>query len=154
MSLRDRFTQDLKAAMKAGDATRVSTVRMIIARIKELDIAARPRGTGAVGEAEIIAALRNMVKSRSEAATLYVQGGRDELAAKEDAEIVLIEGYLPAPMQDAALDEAVDAAIAATRAAGMRDIGRVMAALKAAHGADLDMARANALVRARLLHAA
>ena len=91
-----------------------------------------------------------MVKQRAEAATLYLQGGRGELAAKEDAEIVILEGYLPAPMDSAALEAAVDAAVAETGASGMRDMGRVMAALKASHGADLDMARANALVKARL----
>jgi uncharacterized protein len=150
MSLRTRFTEDLKTAMKAGDAARVSTVRMIIARLKELDIAARPKNTGPIGDEEIISALRNMVKSRSEASAMYLQGGRGELSAKEDAEITIIEGYLPAPMEGAALEAAIDAAIAETGATGMRDMGRVMAALKTTHGAALDMARANALVKARL----
>lgn len=151
MSLRTRLTDDLKTAMKAGDAMRVSTVRMILARLKDLDIAARPRGVERIGEGEIVSALRNMVKSRSEASAMYLQGGRAELSAKEDAEITIIEGYLPAPMQGADLEAAVDAAIAQAGATGMRDIGRVMAALKTTHGAALDMARANLLVKARLL---
>jgi uncharacterized protein YqeY len=150
MSLRTRFTEDLKTAMKSGDSARVSTVRMIIARLKELDIAARSKGGGPIGDEEIVSALRNMVKSRSEASTMYLQGGRGELSAKEDAEITIIEGYLPAPMEGAALEAAVDAAVAETGATTMRDMGRVMAALKARHGAALDMARANALVKARL----
>lgn len=150
MSLRPRFSADLKTAMKAGDTLRVSTVRMIMARLKELDIAARPKGVEQIGEEEVISALRNMVKSRAEASAMYLQGGRAELAAKEQAEIAIVEGYLPAPMDDAALHAAIDAAIAQTGAAGMRDMGRVMAALKAAHGAPLDMTRANALVKARL----
>ena len=149
-TLRVRFAEDLKTAMKAGDAARVSTLRMIRARVKDLDIAARPRGVAEIGEDEIVAALRTMVKSRAEASALYLSGGRGELSAKEDAEIVLIEEYLPATLQGAALEHAIDDAIASTGAAGMRDIGKVMAALKAGHGSGLDMARVNALVKARL----
>ena len=150
MSVRARLTDDLKTAMKAADALRVSTIRMVLARLKDLDIAGRPRGVERIGEDETVSALRAMVKSRSEASEMYRQGGRAELAAKEDAEIAIIEGYLPAPMDDAALEAAVAAAIEAAGASGMRDMGRVMAALKTTHGAALDMARANALVKARL----
>ena len=150
MSLRERFSEDLKTAMKAGDAARVSTLRMVLARVKDLDIAARPKGVAQVGEDEVVAALRNMVKSRAEASALYLSGGRGELSAKEDAEIVILEGYLPVPMEGAALEGAIDDAIARTGAAGPRDMGKVMAVLKAGHGARLDMARASALVRARL----
>ena len=150
MSLRERFSQDLRTAMKAGDPARVSTVRMILARVKELDIASRPKGIEQVGEDEIVGALRQMVKSRAEAAALYLRGGRGELAAKEDAEIVILEGYLPVPMEGAALDAAVEAALAEAGATGLRDMGRVMATLKTMFGARLDMSRANQLVRARL----
>ncbi len=150
MSLRVRFNDDLKQAMKSGDTARVSTVRMIIARIKDLDIAGRPKGFAQIDETEIVSALRNMAKQRGEAAALYVQGGRGELAAKENAEIALIESYLPAQMDSAAMQHAVEGAIVATQASGVRDMGRVMAALKASHGAALDMARAGALVKARL----
>ena len=148
--LRPRFAEDLKTAMKSGDAARVSSLRMILARLKDLDIAGRPKGIQQIDEPAIIGALRAMVKSRAEAAALYVQGGRAELAAKEEAEIAIIEGYLPAPMDDAALQGAVTTAIEATGATSVRDTGRVMAALKAAHGSDLDMARAGAAVKARL----
>ena len=150
MSIRARFANDLKAAMKAPDPARVSTIRMVMARMKDLDIAARPRGIEQISEDEVVSALRNMVKSRAESASMYLQGGRAELAAKETAEIAIIEGYLPAPMDAATLGAAVDAAIALSGAAGMKDIGRVMAALKAAHGATLDMSRVNPLVKARL----
>lgn len=150
MSLRARFTADLKIAMKAPDPARVSILRMIMARMKDLDIAGRPRGQAQITEHEVVSALRHMVKSRAEASVMYLQGGRPELAAKEDAEIAVIEAYLPAPMDAAALDAAVDAAIAQAGAGGMRDMGRVMAALKAAHGATLDMARVNPLVKAKL----
>ena len=150
MTLRARFTDSLKTAMKAKDAPRLSTLRMITARLKDLDIAARPKGVTEIPEDEIVSMLRNMVKSRIEAAALYVQGGRAELAAKEQAEIAVIESFLPAPMDEAALARAVDDAVAETGAASMKDMGKVMAALKARHGAELDLGRANALLKARL----
>ncbi len=150
MSLRARFGEALKQAMRDKDAVRLGTIRMINARLKDLDIAARPKGIDAIPDEEIVSALRNMVKSRREAAALYLQGGRAELAAKEDAEIVVIEEFLPAPMDDAALTLAVADAVSETGAASMKDMGKVMAALKAKHGADLDLGRANALVKARL----
>ena len=150
MSLREEFTQGLKASMKAGDAARTSTLRMILARLKDVDIAARPKGVQAVPDDEVLAMLRGMVKSRRESVELYRQGGRPELAAKEEAEIAVIEGFLPEQMDDAALGEAVAAAVAETGATSVKDMGRVMATLKAKHGAALDMGRAGPLVRARL----
>jgi uncharacterized protein YqeY len=150
MALRDQFTTELKAAMKAGDAPRVSTLRMIMAKLKDTDIAARPKGVTAVPDEEVIAMLRGMVKSRRESVDLYKQGNRPELAAKESAEIAVIEAFLPQQMDDAALAAAVDAAVAATGATGIKEMGKVMAALKAQHGATLDMARAGAVVRAKL----
>ncbi len=150
MALRTDFTEGLKTAMKAGDAPRVSTLRMVMARLKDLDIAARPKGVAQIPDDEIVSMLRNMVKSRAESAAMYVQGGRPELAAKEDAEIVIIEQFLPAPMDEAALALAVADAVAETGAGSMKDMGRVMAALKARHGAALDLGRANVLVKARL----
>ncbi|MCQ8241005.1 GatB/YqeY domain-containing protein [Rhizosaccharibacter radicis] len=148
--LRQRFTDGLKSSMKAGDSARTSTIRMIIAKMKELDIAARPRGVEQVGDDDLVGMLRGMVKSRAEASALYIQGGRGELAAKEDAEIVVIEEFLPTPMDAAALEAAVDTAIAATGAASVKDMGKVMGALKAAHGAALDLGRANGLVKEKL----
>ena len=150
MSLRDRLSDDLKAAMRAGDSARVSTIRMINARVKDADIAARPAGVDRLADDQVVPLLRNMIKQRRDAAELYLQGLRPELAAKEEAEIKVIEAYLPAALDAAGLAAAVDAAIAETGATTPKDMGRVMAALKAAHGAALDMGAANAAVRAKL----
>lgn len=148
MSLRDRFTAELKTAMLAKDVARVSTLRMITAKLKDTDIAARPGPP--VDEAGVIAMLRGMAKSRAESVTMYRQGGREELAAKEEAEIAVIESFLPQQMDDAAMAAAVDAAVAETGAASVKEMGKVMAALKAKHAATLDMAKAGPMVKARL----
>ena len=148
MTLRTEFTDALKTSMKAGDAPRTSTLRMILAKVKDADIAARPAEP--LADDAVTAVLRGMVKSRRESVTLYIQGARPELAAKEEAEIAVIEGFLPQQMDEAALRAAVDAAVADTGAAGPKDMGRVMAALKAKHAAALDMGRATPLVKARL----
>ena len=150
MTLRTRFTDEMKASMRAGDAARTSTIRMIMAKLKDTDIAARPKGGDPVPDEEITSMLRSMVKQRREAAELYVQGHRQELADKELAEIAVIESFLPPQMDEAALQVAVDRAIAETGATTPKEMGRVMAALKAAHGASLDMSRVNPLVKARL----
>lgn len=150
MALRETFSDGLKTSMRAGDAARTSTLRMILARLKDLDIAARPKGVTAIPDEEVLSMLRGMVKSRRESVELYRQGNRPELAAKEEAEIAVIEGFLPQQMGDADLLAAVEAAVAETGAASPKDMGRVMAALKAAHGAALDLGRAGPLVRARL----
>ncbi|MDE2517418.1 MAG: GatB/YqeY domain-containing protein [Rhodospirillales bacterium] len=150
MALRDQFTDQLKLSMKAGDAARTSTLRMILARLKDTDIAARPKGIDKVPEEEVVAMLRGMVKSRRDSIALYQQGNRPELAAKEEAEIAVIEGFLPQQMDDVATGAAIVAAIAETGATGIKDMGKVMAALKARHAATLDMARAGALVKAAL----
>ena len=155
--LRAQLSDAVKTAMKAHDAPRVSTIRMVLAKIKDLDIAARPSEVtdaappaAEVSDEAVTSALRGMVKSRRESVSLYVQGNRPELAAKEEAEIAVIEGFLPQQMDDAALAAAVDDAVAETGASGPKDMGRVMAALKARHAATLDMARATPLVKARL----
>jgi uncharacterized protein YqeY len=150
MALREQFTEQLKAAMRAGDAPRVSTLRMITAKLKDTDIAARPKGIAAIPDDEILAMLRGMVKSRRESVDLYRQGNRPELVAKEEAEIALIESFLPAQMDEAALEAAVAEAIAATGAASVKEMGKVMGALKAKYGAALDMGRAGAVVKAKL----
>ena len=150
MALRDEFTAAMKESMKAGTAARTSTLRMILAKLKDADIAARPKGISAIGDDEVSAMLRGMVKSRRESVALYEQGNRPELAAKEQDEIAVIEGFLPQAMDDAALDAAVAAAVAETGATGPKEMGKVMAALKAKHGAALDMGRAGPLVKAKL----
>jgi uncharacterized protein YqeY len=150
MSVRERFSDALKTSMKAGDSARTSTMRMIMAKLKDADIAARPKGVTAIPDDEVMAVLRGMVKSRRESVDLYRQGNRPELAAKEEAEIAVIEEFLPQAMDDTAIAAAVDKAIADTGAASPKDMGKVMAALKAAHGAALDMSRASPVVKAKL----
>jgi uncharacterized protein YqeY len=150
VALRDSFTQALKDSMKAGTAARTSTLRMMLAKLKDADIAARPKGITAIPDDEVIGLLRGMVKSRRESVVLYEQGNRPELAAKEVAEIEVIEGFLPQAMDNAALATAVDAAVLETGATGPKEMGKVMAALKAKFGAALDMGRAGPLVKARL----
>jgi uncharacterized protein len=150
MELRARFTEELKAAMKAADAPRVSTLRMMLSKLKDTEIAARTKADPSVSEAEIMAMLRGMVKSRRESVELYTKGNRPELADKEMAEIAVIEGFLPRQMDAAATEAAVRAAIAETSAASIKDMGKVMAALRARHGAELDMAAAGPIVKAAL----
>jgi uncharacterized protein YqeY len=150
MALREAFTEQLKAAMLARDAERVSTLRMVTAKLKDIDIAARPKGIAQVPEEDILAMLRGMVKSRRESVELYRQGNRPELVAKEEAEIAVIEGFLPRQMDEAAGAAAVAHAIAETGATTIKDMGRVMASLKAKYAATLDMAKIGPLVKSKL----
>jgi uncharacterized protein YqeY len=146
--MRERFASDLKAALKARDAARVSTLRMISAAIKDRDIAARTEGAGGeVGEPEILALLGKMIRQRQESAKAYEAGGRPELAAQERAEIAIIAGYMPRQMTEAEVEAAVTAAIAETGAAGVRDIGKVMAALRARHAGEMDFGQASGMVK-------
>lgn len=150
MALRDEFTDALKTAMRAGNAPRVSILRMILSKVKDADIAARPKGIDKVADEEILSALRGMVKSRRESVDMYRQGNRPELAAKEEAEIAAIEGFLPQQMDEAASEQAVADAIAETGAASIKDMGKVMAALRVKYAATLDMAKAGPIVKAKL----
>jgi uncharacterized protein YqeY len=150
VALRDQFTDQLKASMKAGDPARTSTLRMILAKLKDTDIAARPKRIDKVPDEEVLSMLRGMVKSRRESVDLYRKGNRPELAAKEEAEIAVIEAFLPRQMDDAAVEHAVAGAIDEAGAASIKDMGKVMAALRAKHGAALDMAKAGAVVKAKL----
>ncbi|MDA8048523.1 MAG: GatB/YqeY domain-containing protein [Rhodospirillales bacterium] len=148
MGLRDSLTEALKVAMKARQPARTSTLRLILAKLKETDIAARPKGP--VPDSEILAMLRGMVKSRGESVALYRQGNRPDLVAKETAEIAVIEEFLPPAMDEAELAAAVAKAIAETGAAGPKDMGKVMAALKSRHTGRIDLGRAGAIVKVRL----
>ena len=148
MELPSRFTDAMKAAMRAGDAPRTSTLRMILAKLKDTEIAARPAGS--VSEEQVVAMLRGMVKSRRESVEMYARGNRPELAAKEEAEIAVIESFLPRQLDADATIAAVDAAVAETGASSPKEMGRVMAALRARYPATLDMALAGPLVKARL----
>ena len=148
MDLRTRFTAEIKTAMLAKEAAIVGTLRMVTAKLKDLDIAARPGPP--LEDPAIIAMLRGMAKSRRESVEMYRQGNREELAAKEEAEIVVIESFLPTQMDDAALAAAVAAAVAETGAATIKDMGKVMAVLKSRHAASLDMAKAGPAVKSAL----
>ena len=149
MALRDEFTARLKTAMIAGDAASVSALRMITAKLKDTDIAARP-ALDKVPDEQIVAMLRGMAKSRRESVEMYRQGKREDLAAKEEAEITLIESFLPQQMDAAATEAAVVAAIAEAGAASLKDMGKVMAALKAKHAASMDMGKVGPVVKAKL----
>ncbi|MCL4188264.1 MAG: GatB/YqeY domain-containing protein [Rhodobacteraceae bacterium] len=151
MSMRDRIATALRAAMKAQDAPRLSTLRLINAAIKDRDIAARGEGNDAgVGDGEILSILGRMVKQRHESARAYEEGGRLDLAEKERDEIVVIEEFLPRPLGAGEVEAAITAAIAETGAASIRDMGRVMAVLKSRHAGQMDFAAVGPMVKSRL----
>jgi uncharacterized protein YqeY len=148
--LRERFNEDVKTAMKARDQAAVSTLRMIQSTLKDRDIAARPKGVTQVDEAEIVDMLQKMVRQRQESIALYKQGNRQELVDKEQAEIDLIERYLPKKLSDSEQDAAIAKAIADTGAASIKDMGKVIAALKAAYAGQMDFAKVGPAVKAKL----
>ena len=149
--LRQRFTDALKQAMKAKEELTVSTVRLIIARLKEHDIEARGRGKSeGIGDAEIQQMLQGMIKQRRDSIVLYEQGKRPELVAKEQGEIAIIERFLPQQLGDAELEAAVKVMIAELGAQGMKDMGRVMAALRERHAGQIDAGKASQVAK-RLL---
>ena len=149
--LRQRLSDALKTAMLGKDARTVSTVRLILAALKDRDIAARPRGvTAGIGEDEILQMLQSMVKQRRESIALYEQGGRLELAQQEAEEIVVIERFLPAQLSEAETAAAVGDIIAEIGAAGLKDMGRTMAALKDRFAGRMDFTKASAVVKQQL----
>lgn len=152
MAMRDRIGSALKDAMRAKEADRLSTLRLINAAIKDKDIALRGEGGGeqGVSDGDILAILGRMVKQRQESARAYEEGGRLELAEKELAEIKVIEEFLPRQLTAEEVAAAIDAAVAETGAASIRDMGKVMAALKAQYTGQMDFAAAGAAVKDRL----
>jgi uncharacterized protein len=149
--LRERFTDALKQAMKDKDTLAVSTVRLVLAKLKEQDIEARGRGkTDGIGDAEIQQMLQSMIKQRRESIGLYEQGGRPELADKERGEIAIIERFLPKQLTEAELEAAVKETIAAVGAASIKDMGRTMASLRERYAGQIDNAKASQVVK-RLL---
>jgi len=151
MSLRERFTDSLKEAMKAREPRRVSTLRLMLAALKDRDIANRSEESReGVSDDEILSLLAKMIKQREESAETYEKGGRPELAAAEREEIVIIREFMPRQMTEDEAKAAVKAIVAEAGAASMKDMGKVMAALKAKHAASMDMAKAGPLVKARL----
>ena len=147
--LRDLVTAQMKEAMKSGDKARVSALRLIMAALKEREIEARGAGR-VVTRADELALLNKMVKSRQESAAIYAKAGRAELAAQEDAEIAVISAFLPRRMDEAAMTAAAREAIAATDATSVKDMGKVVNALKQAHPGEMDFAKASAIVRSLL----
>lgn len=149
--LRERFNEAMKAAMRSKDALTLSTVRLILARLKERDIEARPKGNVVgIPDTEILEMLRGMIKQRRESIELYDKGNRPELAAKERDEIAVIERFLPPSMSAAEQEAAVRETIAAIGATGIKDMGRTMAALRERYPGTLDAAAASQIVK-RLL---
>jgi uncharacterized protein YqeY len=149
--LRSQFNDALKTAMKERDQRRLSTVRLILAALKDRDIAARGSGNPeGIADPEILRLLQGMVKQRRESIALYEQGGRAELAQQEREEIAVIEGFLPKQLSEAELDAAVREAIAAAGAQGAKDMGRVMTVLKERHAGQMDFAKASAVVKKQL----
>jgi uncharacterized protein YqeY len=154
MGLADRVSQALKDAMKQKDVERLSTLRLINAAIKDKDIANRGDGEDkGVSDDEILAILAKMVKQRHESARAYEEGGRLELAEKERAEVLVIEHFLPRQLSEAETAEAVEAAISETGADSIRDMGRVMAALKGRYAGQMDFGQVGPMVKDRLAQA-
>ena len=147
--MRERFTEELKTAMKAGEKTRVATIRLITAALKDRDIEARGQGK-TLSDDDILAMLQKMIKSRQESVEIYDKAGRSELADAERAEIAVIQTFLPAQMSEADVVAAIDAAIAETGAASIKDMGKVVGALKAKYSGRMDFAKASAAVKAKL----
>ncbi len=149
--LRDNLNEALKEAMRARDMTTVGAVRLILAKLKEVDIAARTEASReGVADDRILSMLQGMIKQRNESVALYEKGGRPELAEKEKAEIAVIERFLPKQMDEAAVAAAVAEVVASTGAKTVKDMGGVMAALKAKYAGQMDFAKASAAVKKAL----
>ena len=149
--LRTRLSEAIKTAMKGKDAPTVSTLRLIMAALKDRDIAARGKGNkDGIPEEEILGLLQSMIKQRRDSITLYEKGGRMELAQQEAEEIAIIEEYLPQQMSDDDIAAAIDAVIEDAGAATLKDMGKVMAGLKEKHAGSMDFSMASAMVKERL----
>lgn len=151
MDLRTRVSTALKQAMKNREAGRLSTLRLINAAIKDKDIAARAEGNDdGVGDAEVLAILGKMSKQRMESARAYEEGGRLDLAEREREEVEVLEEFLPQQLDDTETENAVDAAIAAVGAESIRDMGKVMGALKSQYTGQMDFGKVGPMVKDRL----
>jgi uncharacterized protein YqeY len=151
MGLRDQINDSLKAAMKAGDKRRISTLRLMNSAIKDRDILNRTSGPDAgVGDAQLVELFAKMVKQRQESLDIYEKAGRNELADQEREEIAIIQSYMPKQLSEDDVKAAVASAIKETGAAGIKDMGKVMAALKAKYSGQIDFAKAGAAVKAML----
>jgi len=146
VTLKERITEDMKAAMRASDKERLSTIRMVQAAIKQREVDERIT----LDDAQVIAVLEKMVKQRRESIAQFEQGGRPDLAEKEQAEIALLKTYLPAPLSEAELDALVRDAISSTGAASIKDMGKVMGVVKAQAAGRADMGAVSARIKAAL----
>jgi uncharacterized protein YqeY len=148
--MRETITAALTAATKAQDKRRISTLRLISAAIKDRDIAARTAGKQQATDAELLDLLAKMIKQREESEKIYADAGRAELAKQEAEEITIIREYLPKQLSDKDMEKAIADAIAKAGAASVKDMGKVMAELKAKYAGQMDFSKASALVKAKL----
>ncbi len=149
--LRQQLSDALKTSLKEKKERAVSTIRLILASLKDRDIAARSSGNlDGITDDEILKLLQSMVKQRNESITLYEKGGRLELAEQEREEIEVIKSFLPAQMSDAEIEAAVDSLIAESGAESIKDMGRIMSGLRESYAGKMDFAKAGALVKQRL----
>ncbi|MGE5157436.1 MAG: GatB/YqeY domain-containing protein [Gemmatimonas sp.] len=148
--LRDDINQAVKEAMRAKDERKLGTLRMVNSTIKNADIEARGQGKPPLSDTDLLAVLQKMIKQRQEAVELYEKGGRAELAAQERDEIAVISAYLPKQMSEDEMKSAIAGVIAETNAAGIKDMGKVIGALKAKYAGQMDFAKASGLVKAAL----
>ena len=149
-SLRERFTADMKDAMKAGEKEKVAAIRLIVAALKEKDIEARGAGKGEATDDEILGVLQKMIKQRQESIAIYDANNRPELADGERGEVAVISSYLPKQMSDDEVNAAIAAIVKETGAAGMKDMGKVIAALKAKYAGQMDFGKASGIVKTML----
>jgi uncharacterized protein len=148
--MRDELMTALKEAMKAKDTRRVSTIRMVQAAIKDLDIASRTKADPTVTDGDIASLLSKLVKQREESAKIYDEGGRPELAAQEREEIAIISGFMPKQLSEAEVTEIIQGIIGETGAASIKDMGKVMSVLKERHPGQLDFGKASGQIKAML----
>ena len=148
---RTEITAAMKDAMKAKDELTLSTTRLILSKMKDLDIEDRVKGNpNGIGDAQILSMMQGMIKQRQESAKVYIEGKRPELAEKENNEIKIIEKFLPSQLSDAEIEKVVEEIIAKTGATSVKDMGKIMAVLKSDYAGQLDMGKAGAVIKAKL----
>lgn len=146
MTLKDRITEDMKTAMRAGEKERLATIRLILSAVKQREVDERIT----LDDGQVLAAIEKMIKQRKEAITQFAAGGRADLVAKETAEIGILQAYLPAQMSDAEIDALIAEAIASTGAASIKDMGKVMGAVKSKAQGRADMGAVSARIKQKL----
>ena len=146
MTLKERITEDMKTAMRAGEKERLGTIRLVLAAVKQIEVDERIT----LDEARMLSVLEKMVKQRKESIAQFESGGRADLVAKETAELAVIQGYLPAPLSESDLDALIAEAIASTGAASIKDMGKVMGVVKSKAAGRADMAAVGARIKQKL----